>query len=185
MIAKPNEFEEYSDDEEEARTIPDVEDIVDSTGKQLNQMPAYDRILNSEVSLQLGEEMAVGKVTRRAIGPCGRATGTYDENPMLNSMIYEIEFPDGQIKEYAANVIAENMLTQVENEGYSITMMEGIIDFRKDYSIAVPKNEKYIVTKRGQKTLRKTTIVMVPTSEMERWIRDVDTIERYEGIASL
>ena len=26
-------------------------------------------------------------------------------------MIYEVEFPDGQLKEYAANVIAENMLS--------------------------------------------------------------------------
>jgi hypothetical protein len=25
----------------------------------------------------------------------------YDDNPMLNSVIYDIEFPDGQTKEYA------------------------------------------------------------------------------------
>jgi hypothetical protein len=73
--------------------------------------------------------MAVGKVARRALGPDGRVTGTYDENPMLNSIIYEIEFPDGQVKEYAANFIAENMLTQVDADGYSITMMDAIIDY--------------------------------------------------------
>jgi hypothetical protein len=77
---------------------------------------------------------------------------------MLNSIIYEIEFPDGQVKEYAANFIAENMLTQVDADGYSITMMDAIIDYRKDESIAVPKSDKYVVTKRGQKKLRKTTV---------------------------
>jgi hypothetical protein len=31
-------------------------------------------------------------------------------------MISEVEFPDGQIKKYAANIIAENMLTQVDSD---------------------------------------------------------------------
>jgi hypothetical protein len=56
------------------------------------------------------------------------------------------EFPDGQIKEYAANIIAENMLTQVDSDGYSITMMDGIIDYRKDDAVAVAKSDNYVVT---------------------------------------
>jgi hypothetical protein len=51
-------------------------------------------------------------------------------------MIYEVEFPDGQIKEYAANIIAENMLTQVNSGGYSTTIMDGIIDYKKDDDVA-------------------------------------------------
>jgi hypothetical protein len=87
-----NEFEEYEDEDEDEskRTVPDIEDSVDANGKLLNQMPAYDRILHSEVSLQLGEN-------KRAIGPDGTVAGTYDENPCLNTMIYEVDFPDGQL----------------------------------------------------------------------------------------
>jgi hypothetical protein len=66
--------------------------------------------------------MAVGKITNRAIGPDGGMAGTYDDNPYLNTMIYEVEFPDGELKEYAANVITENMLTQVDSEGFSMTL---------------------------------------------------------------
>ena len=73
--------------------------------------------------------MATGVVTKRAIGPDGKTGGKYDDNPFLNSMIYEVEFPDGQVKEYAANVIAENMLTQVDAEGYLTMMLKNIIDF--------------------------------------------------------
>jgi hypothetical protein len=31
----------------------------------------------------------------------------------MNSIVYEVEFPDGELKEYAANILAENMLSQV------------------------------------------------------------------------
>jgi hypothetical protein len=121
-----NKFEEYEDDDEKARIVPEIEDTAGSNGGLLNQMPAYDPILHSEVSLQTGEEMSVGKVIERALGPDGTVAGPYDENPFLNTMIYEVDFPNGNVKEYAANIIAENMLTQVNSDGNSLTMMKGI-----------------------------------------------------------
>jgi hypothetical protein len=90
-----NDFEEYEDDDEPARIAPDIEDMVDVNGKLLNQQPAYDKILHSEASLQMGEDMTIGKVTKRVISPDGIVAGTYNKNPYLNSMIYEVEFPDG------------------------------------------------------------------------------------------
>ena len=154
--------------------MPDIEDTIDAKGKMLNQQPAYDKILHSEVSLQLGEDMTTGKVTKRAIGPDGITAGTYDENPYLNSMIYEVEFPDGQIKEYAANVIAENMLTQVDADGFSLTMLEAIIDYRKDEAVAVQKADMHVQTRRGQKKQRKTTVgwslLVKWTDSSEAWI---------------
>jgi hypothetical protein len=131
---------------------------VDANGRLLNQMPAYDQILNAEVSLQMGEEMSVGKVIQRALGPDGAVAGTYDENPILNTMIYDVEFPNGDIKEHAANIIAENMLTQIDLDGYSLTMMKGIIDYKRDDAVAVMKSVMYAVTRKGQKKLRKTTV---------------------------
>jgi hypothetical protein len=124
----------------------------------LNQQLAYDKILRSEVSLQLGDNMTVGKVTKHALGPDGNVAGTYDKNPCLNRMIYEVEFPDGQLKVYAANVIVENMLSQVDSDGYSLTMMEAITDYQKDDTVAVPKTDKYLTTPSGQKRMRKTTV---------------------------
>jgi hypothetical protein len=59
-----DEFEEYEDDDKVARIIPEIEDMVDANGKLLNQHPAYDQIVNAEVSLQLGEEMKTGRVTK-------------------------------------------------------------------------------------------------------------------------
>ena len=56
------EWSEYEDDEEEHWIVPETEDVMDATGKQLNQNPAYDRNINSEVALQIDSEMKKGKV---------------------------------------------------------------------------------------------------------------------------
>ena len=103
---KQNVFKNYEDHEQQEQPTLEVEDIVDSTGKLVNQQPAYDQIINAEDQLQLGEEMVTRKVTQRTLGPDGQVTGTYDNNPCLNSIIYDVEFPDGQVKEDAANIIA-------------------------------------------------------------------------------
>ena len=39
-----------------------------------------------------------GKVKGRTLGPDGKTAGIYYEDPRPNSMIYDVEFPDGQIK---------------------------------------------------------------------------------------
>jgi len=157
--SKPDaeDFEAYSDDDEEPQSSPDTDDSVDATGRLIDQQPAYDQIINAEVLLQQGTDVCKGKVKRRAVGPDGRTTGSYDDNPILNSIIYEVELPDGQIKEYAANVIAENMLSQVDSEGNSTTLIQAIVDYKKDEATAVPKSDKWVITRRGQRRLRKST----------------------------
>ena len=84
---QPKAFEKYEDHEQQEQPTLEVEDIVDSTGKLINQQPAYDQIIIAEVQLQLGEEMVNGKVIQRTIGHDGQVTGTYDDNPFLNSII--------------------------------------------------------------------------------------------------
>ena len=152
-------WEEWDGDgAEDPRVVPDIEDAVDANGRLLDQQPAYDKIINAEVLLQCGDEKQKAKVIGRALGPDGVTAGEYDDNPMLNSIVYDVEFPDGTVREYSANIIAENMLTQVDSDGYSLTMMEGIVDYRRDEATAVSSQDGYVVTKRGQKQPRKTTV---------------------------
>ena len=54
----------------------------------------------------------------------GDTVGKYNDNPLFNSMLYDIEFPDGGIKEYCADIFDENMYSQVDYEGYVHNMME-------------------------------------------------------------
>ena len=87
----------------------------------------------------------------------GLIIGKYGDNPFLNSIVYDIEFPDGTVKEYIANIIADKMLTQVDSDGFTMTMMEGIIDQKIDTDVAVSKDNAYVVTCCGQKRLRIAT----------------------------
>ena len=128
--AKEENFEIYEDDDENSHHIPDIDYSVDSSGCLLNQLLAYNCLLNAEVQLQLDDEIAMGKVVCQAIGPEGTVVWKCDDNPILNSMTYEVEFIDGQVREYSANVIAENMLSRTHYEGFSTTMMEGIVDYQ-------------------------------------------------------
>ena len=107
--------------------------------------------------MNIDDGVGYGVVKRRAVGADGKTIGTYNDNPILNMMVYKVEFNDGQMKEYAANIIAENMLTQVDSEGFPATMMEGIVDYHKDEATAVAKADAYVVTSRGQQHLQQTT----------------------------
>ena len=57
---------------------------------------------------------------------------TYHDNPFLNTITYDIEFSDGQVKEYGANIISKNMFIQVNLDGYSLSLIDSIIDHSKD-----------------------------------------------------
>ena len=68
---------------------------------------------------------------------------------MLNTMVYDVEFLDGTIREYIENVIADNMYSQVYSEGFLHQIISGIFDFAKD-NTAVHKGDHYIITKSVQ-----------------------------------
>ena len=104
MKVDDEEWDDYENPDEPARTVPEVEDTVDARGHLPSQQPAYDKRINAEVQLQLGDDMTNAKVRKRASGPDGTVIGTYDDNPILNSMVHKVEFPDGQIKEYSVNM---------------------------------------------------------------------------------
>ena len=120
-------FKNYEDHEQQEQPTLEVEDIVDSTGKLISQQPAYDQIISAEVQLQLGEEMVTGKVTQRTIGPDGQITGIYDNNPYLNSTSMMWNFLMAKSKSMQPT-FAENILTQVDSDGMSTTLMEAIVD---------------------------------------------------------
>ena len=68
---------EYIDEYEKPVVIPDNEDIVDNQGRLLNQQPAYDRLINAEVQMQLEDDIQAGKVIQRAVDPEGHLIGQY------------------------------------------------------------------------------------------------------------
>jgi hypothetical protein len=117
----------------------------------------WDKMINAEIILQEGDKFQLGKGKRRSIDDNGKTIWTYSDNPFMNFIVYEVEFPDGELKEYAANILAENMLSQVDHEGHIIMLMRDIIDYKRDEAMAVSMEDKYFTTRSGQRRLRKTT----------------------------
>ena len=76
-------------------------------------------------------------------------------NPILDMRTYEVEFPDGQIAKYSANIIAENMYAQCDTEGDQYLMPKEIVDWKKDASATSPAD--MYVTCSANKHFCKTT----------------------------
>ena len=91
-------WDEYHYQDEPAQCIPEIENTVDIGEKILCQQPAYDKIINARVLLQNGYEVQSTRVLQLSIGPNRLIIVKYDDNPFLNSIVYDIEFPDGTIK---------------------------------------------------------------------------------------
>ena len=95
----------------------------------------YDRYLNAEVLLpQDGEHLQAARVVKQSLDSAGNTKGEMHNNPMLDTRIYDVMFPDGAIRQYSANSIAENMYSQVDQEGNTMAMLDTIIDHRRDES---------------------------------------------------
>ena len=144
-------------------------------------MSAYDQILSSEVSLQTGEEISTRNLIQSALGPNGTISGIYDESSFLNTVIYEFESQNGDIKEYSENIIAKNMITQVDSDGYSLTTMKGINSYKRDAAVAIPNSNMYVITNQGQKKMIQTNIgwklLVKRADDYESWISLKDTKE--------
>ena len=107
---------------EENSNILDVDEYAD-----------YAAYINSEVLLpQDGEHMRAARVIGTVLDDDGREKGRYDPNPILDTRVYEVMFPDGAVEQYAANLISENLIGQLDEEGRRHLMLESIDDHRTD-----------------------------------------------------
>jgi hypothetical protein len=75
--------------------------------KDEGDVDTYDQYVGSHERVIIGGEIRSGKVVRCKRELDGTVRGRANANSILDTRIYEIEFPDGRCDEYTANVIAE------------------------------------------------------------------------------
>ena len=66
---------------------------------------------------QGGEQPEYSRVKKRLKDNQGRPIGIASDNPILDTRMYEVEYQDGHTGLLAANLIAENLFAQVDEEG--------------------------------------------------------------------
>ena len=75
------------------------------------------------------------------------------------------------------------MLTQVDSDGMSTTLMEAIVDHRRDDEKALQHHDKYVQTKNGRGHLRKTMkgweLLIKWMDKSESWIKLADMKESH------
>jgi hypothetical protein len=102
--------------------LPDCED--DIAADHDAEMPeaddftpeAYNEYLTAEVLLPSMGTVVKAKVTGRKRDADGNPIGKRNANPILDTREYEVEFPDGATDVFTANIIAENLYAQVDEE---------------------------------------------------------------------
>jgi hypothetical protein len=111
-----------------------------------------------ELGLPRGQddELAYTRVKRRAVDVEGKPVGRPSINPLLDSCQYEVEFMDGDTEILTANIIAENLLAQVDEEGHRQMLIDEIEDHRITDD-AIPIVQGTFSTPSGMKRRRRTT----------------------------
>ena len=132
-------------------------DPVNTNGTAIFETPVADTLINAEVLLPLNNEMKLATVKRRSTDIHGNPVGIHDTNPFLNTTTYDVEFPDSTVKHFGANIIAQNLYSQVDENGHSHRLLLSILDSKKD-STAIDKSDMYITTQSGQQRMRKSTV---------------------------
>ena len=65
-------------------------------------------------------------------------------------------FPDGTMSQYATNLLAENIWSQVDSEGNRYQLMDHILSHRVD-NAAGKRADAWMVSKNGNKHRKRTT----------------------------
>ena len=119
---KDDDEPQYDNDDEEGLQINE-EDEYRHILKDVDEYKDFDAYIGTEVLLpQNGDVMKAAKVIGRSVDDTGSSIGQYDSNPMLNTKVYDVMFPDGTVQQYAANFIAENLYESSDDDGKSINI---------------------------------------------------------------
>ena len=121
-------------------------------------------------------------VKKRVVDDEGRPLGIANDNPILDLRQYEVEFLDGETEILTANLIAENILAQVDDNGYMHMMIDEIEDHRV-LPDAVKKNEGTYTTSQGTIRRKRTTkgweLLVRWKDGSSNWIRLKDLKDSY------
>ena len=122
-------FDEDIDFVEEFHSVVSNSEIKEAD-EELTPDTYDDRYLNMELAVPRGDNPnpQYAKVTKQLRDADGIPIGTANENPILDSHMYEVEYQNGTKASLAANYIAENLFAQVDQEGNRHVLLDELID---------------------------------------------------------
>lgn len=70
-------------------------------------------------------------MTKQVSDGNGKPTGKSNPSPFLDSRQYGVEYLDGTTEILTTNTIAENIMSQVDEEGHQQLLLDKIVDHQK------------------------------------------------------
>ena len=133
-----------------------------------------DRYLNMELAVPRGDNPnpQYAKVMKRLRDAEGIPIVMSNENPILDSRMYEVEYQDGTKASLAANDIAENLLAQVDQEDNRHVLLDELIDYRGN-GCEVKLQDAFITTGTGTRRRHETPIGWGLLAQWKVWEKEV------------
>ena len=117
----------------------------------------HDSYVNMEISLPRDDEgPQFARVTKRLRDANGIPIGTANDNPILDTRLFEVEYLDGYKASLLANQLATNLFAQVDDHGNRFVLMDEIVDHRTNGQ-EVTEKDAFITSSNGGKRRRETT----------------------------
>jgi hypothetical protein len=117
---------------------------------------SFDQYISAQIVVPKGDQHVLGTVIGRKHDIHGNPIGKANSNPIFDTRIYQVQLPDGHVEEFTANVIAECLYSQVDDEGRQYVILDDIIDYKvTDESLA--EEEKFQISSNGNIHHRRTT----------------------------
>ena len=137
-------------------SIPDgPDDNVSNNKEGTTPVPGFhyqetvpsDAYVDMELGLPRGEDDSLmhAIVIRGKLNDDGNSIGTESIDPLVDTNAYGIEFIDDTIEILTSNVIAENLLAQVDKEGHRQILLDKTINYRRNND-AFHKSDAFIET---------------------------------------
>ena len=145
-------YEQYADNEDGQEGMAD-----DSPGELALTPEVGDTYVNTELMLPCGSNLSKGQVTGRKNVAGGQVCGRANNNPILDTRTYLVQFDDGKVTELTANVIAAQIYAQCYLDGNMYVMLDDFTDHcnpSKDLSI----EDKKATDSRGRNVMRCSTV---------------------------
>ena len=104
---------------------------------------AGDFPVNTEMLLPVGNTQELARVFCQKSDQEGNQVGSAHWHAALDTHVYEVCFPDKRTEELA--VIAEAAYAQCDANGNQSVLLDGIVDYHKDPSMAAAQNDQVLV----------------------------------------
>ena len=102
------------------------------TGDEERIVTGNDPLIHANIFLPKGDRSELATVKDRKRNADGLLIGRKHRNPMLDSRIYIVQFPDGETRDVSYNTLAEHLFSQVDSEGNQYQLFREIINHRKN-----------------------------------------------------